>query len=111
LCRVGGPAFNAYAKYKVGAPLFAFLAKGGYDAACGAVLDLVENLMLQTASYPPLQETQGRATRPSSRKPVNPTSKESHPLKSSFALSGEAQRLTLIPCLGVPSAINTPGSV
>ena len=63
MCRVGGPAFNAYAKYKVGAPLFAFLAKGGYDAACGAVPDLVENLMLQTEAYPPLQETRGRGTR------------------------------------------------
>ena len=52
-------ALNAHAKYKVSAPLFAFFAKGGYDAACGAVLDLVENPMLQTASYPPLQKAQG----------------------------------------------------
>jgi hypothetical protein len=50
------------ARYKVGAPLFAFFAKGGHDAACGAGFDFVENLIVQTASYPPLHKTQGRGT-------------------------------------------------
>ena len=59
--RVPRPS-NARAKYKMGAPLFAFFAKGGHDAACSADFDFVEDLMVQTVSYPPLQRTQGRAT-------------------------------------------------
>jgi hypothetical protein len=39
---------------KVGAPLFAFFAKGGHDAARSADFDSAENLTLQAASYPPL---------------------------------------------------------
>jgi hypothetical protein len=45
------------------ASLFAQFAKGGHDAACSATSDSSENLIGQTASYPPLQKTQGRGTR------------------------------------------------
>jgi hypothetical protein len=46
-----------------GAPLFAHFAKGGHDAAGSADFDFLENLIVHTPSYPPLQKAQERGTR------------------------------------------------
>ena len=63
--RVAQPFDHPDATNKVGAPLFAFCAKGGRDAACSAILTL-PNPVLQTASYPPSPTTQRRRTHRSS---------------------------------------------
>jgi hypothetical protein len=48
-------------RYEVGAPLFAFFAKGGHDAACSAGFDFVERVTIQTAFYlPPQRKAHGQ---------------------------------------------------
>jgi hypothetical protein len=58
-----GPAFQSRTQIvKLGAPLFAHFAKGGIDAAGSAGFHFPENLIVRTASYPPLHKTQERGT-------------------------------------------------
>ncbi len=57
----GGLAFELIDRIDlVGAPSFAYFAKGGYHSGLRCRFGQNGNLMLQTASYPPLRQAQGR---------------------------------------------------
>ena len=60
----GGPAFDLVGMTnEVGAPSFAYSAKGGNHVRVGDRVCAECERAVSAASYPPLQNTQGRGTR------------------------------------------------